>query len=157
MLEYETVLTLDRSQMFSLAAIGRCKLMIGPIEEVIPLVEQAMRLSPRDPYIALYHEWIGCVHLLLSRTDEAIVCFEKARGATPSTYINGYLVAAYALKGDSRRAAAELAEARRRFRDDRFESIARLRTIRDYGVPEIRALFEATYFAGLRKAGIPEE
>jgi hypothetical protein len=25
------------------------------------------------------------------------------------------------------------------------------------GVPKIRALYEATYFAGLRKAGMPEE
>ena len=25
-----------------------------------------------------------------------------------------------------------------------------------FGVPEIRALFQATYFAGLRKAGMPE-
>ena len=28
---------------------------------------------------------------------------------------------------------------------------------RYWGVPKIRALFEATYFAGLRKAGMPEE
>jgi hypothetical protein len=26
-----------------------------------------------------------------------------------------------------------------------------------FGVPKIRALFEATYFAGLRLAGMPEE
>jgi len=26
-----------------------------------------------------------------------------------------------------------------------------------WGVPKVRALFEATYFVGLRKAGIPEE
>jgi hypothetical protein len=26
-----------------------------------------------------------------------------------------------------------------------------------WGVPRIDALFEATYFAGLRKAGVPEE
>jgi hypothetical protein len=26
-----------------------------------------------------------------------------------------------------------------------------------WGVPKVRALFEATYFAGLRKAGVPEE
>jgi hypothetical protein len=26
-----------------------------------------------------------------------------------------------------------------------------------WGVPKIRALFEATYFVGLRKAGMPEE
>jgi hypothetical protein len=35
-------------------------------------------------------------------------------------------------------------------------SIARLKR-GDWGVPKIRALFEATYFAGLRKAGMPEE
>jgi hypothetical protein len=26
-----------------------------------------------------------------------------------------------------------------------------------FGVPKIRALYEATYFAGLRKAGMPQE
>jgi hypothetical protein len=26
-----------------------------------------------------------------------------------------------------------------------------------FGVPKVRALFEATYIAGLRKAGLPEE
>jgi hypothetical protein len=26
-----------------------------------------------------------------------------------------------------------------------------------WGVPKIHALFEGTYFAGLRKAGLPEE
>ena len=155
-LEYETAIALDGSAVFAIAAIGRCKIMTGPIEEVIPLVEQALRLSPRDPYVALWYEWIGCVHLLQSRTDDAVLCFEKARSATPSQYIHGYLAAAYALKGESERATADLAEARRRCRDDRFASIARLRTVRYYGVPKIRALFEATYFAGLRKAGIPE-
>jgi hypothetical protein len=29
--------------------------------------------------------------------------------------------------------------------------------IRYWGVPKVRAWFEATYFAGLRKAGMPEE
>jgi hypothetical protein len=31
------------------------------------------------------------------------------------------------------------------------------RAIGYFGVPKIRALFEATYFPGLRKAGMPEE
>ena len=53
--------------------------------------------------------------------------------------------------------AAELAEARRYGADDRYSSLARLRAIGYFGVPKIRALFEATYFAGLRKAGMPEE
>jgi hypothetical protein len=39
----------------------------------------------------------------------------------------------------------------------RFSSIASLKAVGYWGVPKIRALFEATYFAGLRKAGMPEE
>jgi hypothetical protein len=32
-----------------------------------------------------------------------------------------------------------------------------MRATGDWGVPKIRALFEATYFPGLRKAGMPED
>ena len=73
------------------------------------------------------------------------------------------LAAAYALKGETERAAAELSEARR-LNSDRYSSIARLAASgyfagahNYWGVPKIRVLFETTYFAGLRKAGLPEE
>ena len=110
------------------------------------------------PFIANRYVRIGAVHLLQSRTDEAIVWLEKARNADPKErYTHGFLASAYGLKGQLHRVAAELAEARRLFGDDRFSSIARLRTTENWGVPKIRALVEATYFAGLRKAGVPEE
>ena len=80
--EYETVLALDRNSASALLALGHCKLMIGSIEELIPFVEQAMRLSPRDPQLAVMYYRIGEVHLLQSSTDKAIPCFEKAR-STP--------------------------------------------------------------------------
>ena len=132
--------------------------MTGSIEEVIPLVEQAIRLSPRDPYIFNWYSWIGRVHLLQSRTEEAIVWMEKARSANPILPdIRAFLASAYALGGETERAAAELADARRLAADDRYTSIARYRAIAPVGeVPKIRALFEATYLAGLRKAGMPE-
>ena len=47
--EFETVLTLDRNSGWALFALAHCKLRIGSVDEVIPLVEQAIRLSPRDP------------------------------------------------------------------------------------------------------------
>jgi tetratricopeptide (TPR) repeat protein len=50
--EYETVLALNRNSASALADIGRCRIFAGPIEEAIPLEKQAIRLSPRDPYIA---------------------------------------------------------------------------------------------------------
>ena len=89
--------------------------------------------------------------------DEAIDWLEKALSAMPvHSMPHAFLASACALKGETERAAAELTEARRLGGDDRFSSLARLRAIGYWGVPKIRALFEATYFAGLRKAGMPE-
>jgi tetratricopeptide (TPR) repeat protein len=128
------------------------------MEEAIPLVEQAIRLSPRDPHIDNWYQWIGMVHLLQSRIDEAVVWLEKARNANPAhPFIRPYLASAYALKGETERGTAELAEAQRLSSDDRFSSIARLKAAQYFGVPAARALFEATYFVGLRLAGMPEE
>jgi adenylate cyclase len=157
--EYETVLAANRNSVDALAIIGRQKINIGMIDEAIPFVEQAIRLSPRDPrWLGIWYLWIAQANLLRSRTDEAILWLEKARSANPAhPKVHLYLAAAYALKGETARAAAELAEARRLVGDDRFSSIARLHAADYLGVPNVRALFEATYFAGLRKAGVPEE
>jgi len=98
------------------------------------------------------------VHLLQSRTSEAIAWFEKARSANPlRSIVHAHLASAYALEGETEHAAAELAEARRLSGDDRYVSIGRLKALGYSGVATIRALYEATYFAGLRRAGMPEE
>jgi adenylate cyclase len=156
--EYETVLALDRNLVYSFFALGQCKLYTGSIDETIPLVERAIRLSPRDPELGVWYSNIGLVHLLQSRTDEAIIWLEKARNAAPAhPSFRANLASAYGLKGETERAAAELAEARGLSGDDRYTSITRLQAARYWGVPKIRALFETTFFAGLRKAGVPEE
>jgi adenylate cyclase len=156
--EYEKLLALNRNYVQAYSHIAQCKLFTGSIEEVIPLAEQAIRLSPRDHLIGLFYQKIGVVHLLQSRTDEAIIWLEKACNATRAyARFRAQLASAYALKGDTERAAAELAEARRLSADDRFSSLARLKALEYFGVPKVRALFEATHFAGLRLAGMPEE
>ena len=155
--EYETVLALNRNWVFGFFGLGQCKLWTGSIEETIPRVERAIRLSPRDPQIGLYYSRIGYAHLLQSRTDEALVWCEKARNAAPAhPQFRTFLASALALKGDTGRAAGELAEARRLVGDDRYSSIARLRAVEALGVPKVRTMAEATYLAGLRKAGVPE-
>jgi len=155
---YEAALVLDRNLVSAITNLGSCKLAVGSIEEVIPLVEQAIRLSPHDPLIGACYELIGTVHLLQSRTEEAILWLEKARSALPAVpFPHSRLASAYALRGETERAAAELAEARRLISDDRFSSLARLKAVAYFGVPKTRALYEATFFAGLRKAGMPEE
>jgi tetratricopeptide (TPR) repeat protein len=157
--EYEAALALNHNLVHALLHLGWCKLSIGSIEEVIPLVEQAIRLSPRDPGIGSFYHLIWNVHLLQSRTDEAIVWLEKTRSIMPAApFPRSRLAAAYALRGETERAVAELAEARRLNGGDLFSSIAHLKTYPGgWGTPKTRALFEATYFGGLRKAGMPEE
>jgi TolB-like protein/class 3 adenylate cyclase len=156
--EYETALAFNRNWLAALNALAQCKLYTGSMEEVIPLAEQAIRLSPRDPQIGIWCNRFGQVHLLQSRTDEAILWLERARRANSQlSYVHANLASAYALKGEPERAAAEFAEARRLTSDGRFTSIARLKSLGYFGVPRVRALFETTYFVGLRKAGMPEE
>jgi adenylate cyclase len=156
--EFEITLALNRNWMSTLASLGWCKLFSGSIEAMIPLQEQAIRLSPRDPYICTRYGAIGLVHLLRSHNEEAIIWLEKARSANSKVpSVHAWLASAYSLNGETERAAASLSEARRLGSDDRYSSIARLRAVGTWGVPKIRALFETTYFAGLRKAGMPEE
>jgi adenylate cyclase len=152
------VLAFNRNWMLAIASLGWCKFLTGSIEEAIPLHEQAIRLSPRDPLIGIWYYRIGLAHLLQSRTDEAIPWLEKARNANSGhPHYHAWLAAAYGLNGDTERAAAELAEACRLNSDDRYSSIARLRVVGPFGLPKVRALSEATFFAGLRLAGMPEE
>jgi tetratricopeptide (TPR) repeat protein len=156
--EYETAIAFNRNWVRAIALLGQCKFYTGSIEEMIPAQEQAIRLSPRDPVISIFYYRIGIVRLLQSRTDEAILWLEKARNANPVHPLSrAALASAYALKGETGCAAVELAEARKLSGDNRFSSLARLKAPQYFGAPKVRALFETTYLAGLRKAGMPEE
>jgi len=127
-LEYETVFALDRNSAASFAFLGQWKLLTGAFAEGIPMVEQAIRLSPRDAGLGDWYLLIATTHLLESR-DEAIAWLEKARTANPAhPGVRRTVAAAYGLIGETERAAAELAEARRLSGDpDRFSSVSRLR------------------------------
>jgi tetratricopeptide (TPR) repeat protein len=154
--EYETALALNHNSTQALNGLAWCKFFAGSIDDAMGLWEEVIRLSPLDPNVSDRYSHIGLANLLQSRTDEAIVWLEKARSADPARpMFHIRLAAAYGLKGETERAAAELAEARKLVGDDRYSSLARYTTGGYFGVPKVRALYEATYFAGLRKAGMP--
>jgi adenylate cyclase len=133
--EYETALAFNRNWVGASAYLGWCKFWTGSIEEAVQLHEQAIRLSPRDPSIGLWHFRIGLAQLVHSRTEEAINWLERARTAIPGhPNARATLASAYALNAESERAAAELAEARRVVGDDRFSSIARLKAVGYFGL-----------------------
>ena len=156
--EYETAITFDRNLANAYARLGSCKLNSGSVDEVTPPVEYAIRLSPRDRNLPDFYWLIGAAHLLRARIDEAVGWLEKSRSAYAGTdRIHAALAASYALKGETERASVALDEARRL--SGRYSSIACLKATPRQGLeaPKLRALAESTYFAGLRKAGMPEE
>jgi TolB-like protein len=158
--EYEAVLAIDRNAVGVLDALADCKLLAGAVGEVIALEEQAIRLSPRDPDIGWWYLRIGQVHLFQARPDEALPWLEKACGAVPKLpFVHALLASACGLKGAIERAAVELTEAQRLTGDGHFSSIAALKAFGNargyYRAPNID--YEATYFTGLRKAGMPEK
>jgi adenylate cyclase len=133
-LQFETELSLNRNSVGALQGLGWCKLYTGSLDEVIPIAEHAIRIGPRDPSIGFRYLLIGTVHLLQSRIDEAVLWFEKGRGVMPDVpNFRGRLASAYALRGETQRAAAELAEARRLAGGDVFSSIARVKASGSWG------------------------
>jgi TolB-like protein/class 3 adenylate cyclase len=153
--EYEAAIASNRNWVVAIAALGICKYFAGAIDETIPAQELAIRLSPRDPRLANWHWRIGMVHLLQSRIDQAIEWIGKAQ--TINARLPGphaWLASAYALKGDTARAVAELAEARRLSQDNRYDTIAHYRT--SFGSNKIDDLAQTTVLAGLRLAGVPD-
>jgi len=163
----------NRNWADAFAGLGWSKFWTGSIDETIPLHERAIHLSPRDPNIGHWLFRIGHVHLLQSRTDEAIIWLEKARRVAPALpFIHFSLASACGLKGETERAAAALTEANRRgwagwirlpgmghapTQPQSLSSIADLRANTILWPQKVRLLSEATFFVGLRKAGLAEE
>jgi adenylate cyclase len=158
--EYETMLAINRNDAHALDFLADCKLLRGSMEEAVTLEEQAIRLSPRDPRLGYFCLRIGQAHLLQSRTDEAMPWLERARRAVPELpFPHALLASTYGLKGETERAAVELAEARRLSKYHRYMSIAQVKAyvIWQGAAPEVRDFAEATFFSGLRRAGAPKE
>jgi adenylate cyclase len=125
---------------------GNAETYLRQFEQARSDVEQAMRLSPRDPRIGQWHNLMAGAELGLGHFDAAI---DEANTAIVagwrSFYSYQYLAAALALKGDIDQAKAPLAEARRL--NPKLSVKWLIGT-----EPFLQPAFDA-----LRKAGLPEE
>ena len=87
-----------------------------------------------------------------SHTDDAIASLEKASSENARlAFVHAYLAAGYALKGETERALAELAEARGL--SNIYLSLANVEKSNWFDNPKIRALAEATLFQGSEAQG----
>ena len=122
--EFERAIAADRNFAAAYGNLGWCKFLTGSIDEMIALAEQAIRLSPRDPFVGTLYDRIGHARLLQSRPDEAIGWFKRALIARPIgrlKIVHLFLASAYALQGETELAASELAQARPLFKPGTFK------------------------------------
>ena len=153
--EYETAIALDRSRAPAYAHVGWCKFLSGSMDGAVPYIEQAIHLSPHEPGIAAWYGRIGVMQLLQGNVADALSSLERARSENARLpFVHAYLAAAYATKGDAKRAAEELAEAQRL--GTGYASLTVVKRSIWYDNPKIRALAEANYFPALRRAGLTE-
>ncbi len=120
----------------------------GENEEVIALVDKAMRLNPFYPFY--YPHYVGMANMAMQRFDEAVVALKRGIVLSPEALPPHVVLAAcYGHLGEREHAQAELAEVRR---------ISPSFTIAWWCalVPYKRSADLELLVDGLRKAGLPE-
>jgi adenylate cyclase len=128
------------------AARGNAETSLGQFEQAKSDLRQAIRLSPREPKIGMWHMMLSSPELGQGHYKTAIEELQKAvdAGFRPySPYAN--LAAAYALDGKMDEAKSALVEARR------LKPGLTVKWVIAHS-PNLPFLFD-----GLRKAGLPEE
>jgi adenylate cyclase len=146
-------LRIDPYRNSTLGERGLLLNLTGRPEEALPLLEQAIALDPRGPGVSGYLQYQCRSYLVLGRYDDAIAACEKSLTLDDYWFRYLYLVAAYAQKGDLARAAVAKSELLKR---QPGMSIARIKAIKASDNPIYQQQSDTHVFAGLRKAGIPE-
>jgi len=155
--EFETAVSLDPTNARAHLHLGETRLFLGDPEASIASLEQAIRLAPDGPNLAIAYWALGTCQLLLGRVDQAIDLLQTARAANPRLWVPYlYLAGAYGLKGDLDKAKAALAELMRL--KPAIKSLARMRAENRWLTdPRYQALEVKTLNVGLHRAGLPDQ
>jgi tetratricopeptide (TPR) repeat protein len=151
--EFELAIGLDPNLAVAHGYIGLMKFFLARSYETRGHVEEAVRLSPRDPLLFHWHYIIGVADLYLLRGVRAIEGLRKSVEINPNWALSQYvLAAALALAGLPAEAAATCAIARR-LAPNFTVGYFRAQAVSD--APVYLAQRERLY-EGLRLAGVPE-
>jgi len=151
--EFNLALSLDGNLAVAHAYVGVMKFLLGRAQETHAHVEQAMRLSPRDPFLFQWHFFIGLADVYLGRVVRGIESLRKTVEINPNWGHSHFILAgALALAGLLEEAAEVCAVARRLA--PHF-TIAKFRAEAVSNNPVFLAQREL-FYEGLRLAGVPE-
>ena len=103
---------LEPSNADAYATLAGALHFAGDNEEVIALVEKAMRLNPFYPFF--YPHYIGMAHLAMGRFEAAAAALKRGVVRNPEAlWPQVFLAACYGHLGEHTEASAQLAEVRR--------------------------------------------
>jgi TolB-like protein/DNA-binding winged helix-turn-helix (wHTH) protein len=149
----ERQIGLNRNDASAWFWLGYARCTLGRQDEAIAALDQARRLSPRDPNLNGIFLVTAAAHLYLGHDREALEWARRSVLERPLHAVaHSWVAAAAANLGEMETARAALAEFRRRlpsytissFRDERLCANDLCRSQRE------------RYYAGLAKAGLPE-
>jgi TolB-like protein len=151
--EFEFAVGLDGNLAAAHAYLGLIKFSLGRARDTHTHVAEAMRLSPRDPFLFHWHFFIGVAEVYLGRVAHGIESLRKSVEINPNWGLAQFVLAgALALAGLLAEAAEVRAVAQRLVPNF---TIARFRAGAASADPVYLAQREHMY-RGLRLAGVPE-
>ncbi len=151
----ELAISLAPNYSLAFGQLGQTLINLGQPEAAIPHLERSLRLAPHTADTPVFHHALGSCHLLLGDIDNCIDCCRKARLENPHLYyVHLTLASALGLKG-------QLDEAKDALRavigiKPEIDSLSGVRKLflRQFS-PRAVELYENTFIAGLRRAGLP--
>jgi tetratricopeptide (TPR) repeat protein len=154
--EYERAIALNPSQMNAYQGLCLANLNTGQPDEVITLVDKAIRLSPRDTLSTSWFIAKGLAYIMLRRDEQALEALQRVATANPKPIVpQAWLAATLALTGHD----AEARETLQRYLsipEARTKTIAAFKKQINSDNASYLTMRERIY-EGLRKAGVPEE
>jgi TolB-like protein len=151
--EFEFAIGLDANLAAAHAYLGQMKFSLGRARDTRAHVAEAMRLSPRDPFLFHWHFFIGVADVYLGRVVHGIESLRKSVEINPNWGLSQFVLAgALALAGLLAEAAEFRAVAQRLVPSF---TIARFRAGAASDNPVYLAQREH-FYGGLRLAGVPE-
>ena len=145
-------LRIDPHRNTTLGYYGSLLIQSGRTAEALPYLDRAVGMDPRASGRFLDHKCSA--HLLLGQYEAAIASCERAITLDDNWGNRARLVALYAQTGDMAKTEAMKAELLRRRPGVSIEGLKSFRTTDN---PVYIEQQETHFFAGLRKAGIPEK
>jgi adenylate cyclase len=152
---FQEAIRIDPNFARAYAQAANALVFVGKPAEAIPMVEQALQLSPNDPAIGVFYWVKGRAYFTLGDYPKAIEALSESARVRPNLwYVQAWLAAAHALTDQAPKASETLVAFNSKFGSEyTLDRITKYYQEEQYQNPTLQAA-SAHVLKGLRKAGM---